>query len=59
MYQHARDLEFEQAGRIRDEMQRLKAFPWPIRCRAGAGPAPGPEVVRNRSRGLQWPLSGD
>ena len=24
MYQHARDLEFEQAGRIRDEMQRLK-----------------------------------
>ncbi len=26
MYQHARDLEFEQAGRIRDEMQRLKAL---------------------------------
>jgi excinuclease ABC subunit B len=25
MYQHARDLEFEQAGKIRDEMQRLKA----------------------------------
>jgi excinuclease ABC subunit B len=24
MYQHARDLEFEQAGQIRDEMQRLK-----------------------------------
>ena len=26
MYQHARDLEFEQAGQIRDEMQRLKAL---------------------------------
>ncbi len=26
MYQHARDLEFEQAGKIRDEMQRLKAL---------------------------------
>ncbi len=25
MYQHARDLEFEQAGKLRDEMQRLKA----------------------------------
>jgi len=25
MYQHARDLEFEQAGKIRDEMQRLRA----------------------------------
>jgi excinuclease ABC subunit B len=25
MYQHARDLEFEQAGKIRDEMQRLKS----------------------------------
>jgi len=25
MYQHARDLEFEQSGKIRDEMQRLKA----------------------------------
>ncbi|KFN44959.1 excinuclease ABC subunit UvrB [Arenimonas oryziterrae] len=25
MYQHARDLEFEQAGKIRDEIQRLKA----------------------------------
>jgi excinuclease ABC subunit B len=24
MYQHVRDLEFEQAGRIRDEMQRMK-----------------------------------
>ena len=26
MYKHARDLEFEQAGQIRDEMQRLKAL---------------------------------
>ena len=24
MYQHARDLEFEDAGRIRDEIRRLK-----------------------------------
>jgi excinuclease ABC subunit B len=25
MYQHARDLEFEQAGRLRDEIRRIKA----------------------------------
>jgi excinuclease ABC subunit B len=26
MYQHARDLEFEAAARIRDELQKVKAL---------------------------------
>ena len=61
MYQHARDLEFEKAGQIRDEMQRLKALSLPIQCRAGRpdrGPTRRggcPEPVPS----LQCPLSGD
>src|SRR3546814_16456020 len=52
MYQHARDLEFEDAARVRDQIRRLKdamlasvGAPPPTASRDAPGPVCGPRAV--------------